>query len=166
MSRGNEAWFLEGFSKGKFNPYARCKAHAPILRKVSSREVSESMPSDRSSFPLLHSIRFLRLDRVWMMKFWARFVGKDYGPPPTPDESHPSAICGCRVLETLYSASRRSRVFIATDDDQHYRVFSEEWDDSDWQDGGTAFWYPRRTGIITDSAERAKDCALEFLKAT
>jgi hypothetical protein len=61
-----------------------------------------------------------------MPGFFRRFFLSDFGPPPPPDQAHQPTFPGQRIVEIVYSDSKRERVFITVDDTGDYRI-SVEW---------------------------------------
>ena len=98
-----------------------------------------------------------------MPGFFRRFFLSDFGPPPPPDLSHQPSLPGQRIVETVYSDSKRARAFITVDETGRYRTVIQWWDTSDWKDWQKAFWIGRDSGSLTDSLERARELAAEAL---
>ena len=98
-----------------------------------------------------------------MSGFFRRIVLSDYGPPPPPDVEQLPSFCDQRVVETVYSYSKKRRAVITVDETGDYRIHSQSWDISDWKRWGKAFWYGHNTGCHTDSLDRARELALEVL---
>jgi hypothetical protein len=51
-----------------------------------------------------------------MPGFLRRFFLSDFGPPPRPDVAQQWAFRGQRLIETIYSDSKRERAFITFDE--------------------------------------------------
>ena len=102
-----------------------------------------------------------------MPGFFRRFFVRDFGPPPPPDIAHQPSFPGQRIVETIYSDSKRERVFITVDETRDYRIHVQWWDTSDWKAGYGAHWEGAHgSGSHTDSLERARDLATEALRCS
>ena len=99
-----------------------------------------------------------------MPGFFRRFVLGDFGPPPPPDVAHQPSFPGQRIVETLYSDSKRERAIITVDETGDYRIIAQWWDTSDWKAGHGAFWYGDNIGSHSDTIERARERASEVLR--
>jgi hypothetical protein len=99
-----------------------------------------------------------------MPGFLRRFFLSDFGPPPRPDVAQQRAFRGQRLIETIYSDSKRERAFITVDEAGLYRIIVERWDTSDWKEWQQAFWRGCAIGSYTDTFERARDLAKEALR--
>lgn len=101
-----------------------------------------------------------------MAGFFRRFFLSDFGPAPLPDVAQQPAFPGQRIVETLYSESKRGRVFITVDDAGVYRIMVQWWDTSDWREWRQAFWSGAGSSGHTDNLERARELAEEVLKSS
>lgn len=101
-----------------------------------------------------------------MLGFIRRIFVRDFGPPPPPDVTHQPSFSGQRIVEAIYSESKRERVFITIDDTGDYRIIVQWWDTSDWKAGCGAFWYGQGSSSHTDSLERARELADEALRCS
>ena len=101
-----------------------------------------------------------------MLGFIRRIFVRDFGPPPPPDVAHQPSFSGQRIVETIYSESKRQRVFITVDDPGAYRIVVECWDTSDWKDWQKAFWSEDSSSSRTDSLQRARELADEALRCS
>src|SRR3954468_6020620 len=77
--------------------------------------------------------------------------------PSTPDTSVKQHFLGHAWIEALYSRTQRYRAVITRDAGPVYRVYGEQWDDSDWAEWGTAVWVPGETKSFTDTIDRARE---------
>jgi hypothetical protein len=98
-----------------------------------------------------------------MPGFFRRIFLSDFGPPPPPDVAHQPSFPGQRIVEMIYSDSKRERAIITVDESGDYRIRVQWWDTSDWKAGYGAFWYGHDIGSHTDSIERARKLADEAL---
>jgi hypothetical protein len=97
----------------------------------------------------------------------ARFTSTDHvGPPPSPDVAAVPSFPSQRIVETVYSDSKRERAFITVDDTGDYRIIVQSWDTSDWQAGHGARWCGQGSNSHTDSIERARELANEALRCS
>jgi hypothetical protein len=101
-----------------------------------------------------------------MSGFFRRFFLSDFGPPPPPDVADQPSFPGQRVVETIYSDSKRERAFITVDDTGDYRIIVQRWDTSDWSAGYGARWWGDGSSSHTDSIERARELADEALRCS
>lgn len=101
-----------------------------------------------------------------MPGFFRRFFLSDFGTPPPPDVTQLPTFPGQRIVETLYSDSKRERAIITVDDTVDYRIIVQSWDTSDWKDGYGAFWYGDGSRSHTDSLQRARELADEALRGS
>ena len=101
-----------------------------------------------------------------MSGFFRRFFLSDFGPPPPPDVAHQPSFPGQRIVETLYSDSKRERAVITVDDTGDYRIIIQWWDTSDWTAGHGAFWYGDESDSHTDSLQRARELADEAVRCS
>jgi hypothetical protein len=85
-------------------------------------------------------------------------------PPPPPDTSSEVNISGQTVVEVSYDESRCHRAIITRDAADIYRVRTEVWDTTYWEELQTAFWYPRQHGTFTDTLDSARLLASEHLR--
>jgi hypothetical protein len=100
-----------------------------------------------------------------MPGFFRRFFLSDFGPPPLPDVAQLPSFPGQRIVETIYSDSQCERVFITLDETGDYRVFTQQWDTSDWSTGHGARWGTTHShGSHTDNLQRAHELAAEALR--
>jgi len=99
-----------------------------------------------------------------MPGFFRRFFLSDFGPPPAPAAGHLPSFPGQRIVETLYSDSKRQRAFITVDETGQYRIVLQWWDTSDWKNWQQAFWSGGGSNGLTDNLERARELAAEGLK--
>jgi hypothetical protein len=84
-------------------------------------------------------------------------------PPPSPDTSGEVCISGQTVVEVSYDESRCHRAIITRDDTGIFRVRTEVWDTSCWNELQTAFWCQRHLGTFTDTLDSARLLASEHL---
>jgi hypothetical protein len=101
-----------------------------------------------------------------MPGFFRRVFLADFGPPPPPDVAHLPTFTSQRIVETLYSDSKRERAIITIDDTGDYRIIVQWWDTSDWAAGHGARWYGDGSNSHTDSLERARQLADEALRCS
>jgi hypothetical protein len=102
-----------------------------------------------------------------MPGFFQRFFLSGFGPPPAPDITELPSFTGERIVETVYSASKRERVFITVDEAEDHRIYFQLWDTSDWKAGHGARWScPHSTGSHTDSLDRARELAGEEMRCS
>jgi hypothetical protein len=101
-----------------------------------------------------------------MTGFFRRFILGDFGPPPPPDVAHQPSFPSQRIVETLYSDSKRERAIITVDNTGDYRIYVYWWDTSDWKAGHGAFWYGDNIGSHSDTIERARERANEALRGS
>ena len=101
-----------------------------------------------------------------MPGFFRRLFSSDIGPPPQPDVAHKPSFPGQRIVETIYSDSKRERAFITTDESGHFRIIIQWWDTSDWNDWQKAFWCGQGCSSLTDSLQRARELVDEGLRCS
>jgi hypothetical protein len=141
--------------------------------------VQNSVANDEN--PLIWTFR-RHFVRAWMLQkgsiimklvtrqrafgFLRRVFLSDYGPPPPPNTAVLPSFPGERMVEVIYSESKRERVFITVVDQSGlYKIYVQCWDDSDWKDWGQAFWtHASSTGGRTDSIDTARGIAAEELR--
>jgi hypothetical protein len=100
-----------------------------------------------------------------MLQFLRRVLFSDYGPPPPPNTAVLPSFPGERMVQVIYSESKKERVFITVDPSGLYNIHGQRWDDSDWKDCGKAFWtHASSTGGRTDSIDTARGIAAEELR--
>jgi|SRR5450432_590031 hypothetical protein len=99
-----------------------------------------------------------------MPGFIRRFFLSDFGPPPPPDFAQLPSFPNQRIVETIYSDSKKERVFITVDETGDHRIYLQWWDTSDWKVGYGARWsHADSTGSHTDMLPRARELAYEAL---
>ena len=101
-----------------------------------------------------------------MFDFIRRIFVRDFGPPPPPDVTQLPTYSRQRIVEMLYSHSKRERAIITVDDTGHYRIVAQSWDTSDWEYCRMAHWYGHQSGSHTDSLPRARQLAEEALRCS
>ena len=101
-----------------------------------------------------------------MPGFFRRLFLSDFGPPPPPDVTHQPTFPGKRIVETIYSDTKRERAFITVDDTGDYQIVIQWWDTSDWKDWKKAYWCGHGSSSRTDSLERARELADEALRCS
>lgn len=96
---------------------------------------------------------------------WGWIVGDARaGPAPAPDVNAAPHYPGEQVLEVKYSSRRYTRVVITRDRSGCFRVHREQWDDLDWNVGGTPYWSNMDSlATFTDTLDRAHALAQEAL---
>src|SRR3954465_14702194 len=92
-----------------------------------------SRSNRRVSWP--PSLSLGRWASLRMPGFLRRFFLSDFGPPPPPDVAHLPLFTNQRIVETIYSDSKRERAIITVDDTGDYRIVVQWWDTSDWKAG-------------------------------
>jgi hypothetical protein len=99
-----------------------------------------------------------------MFRLFKSFFLSDFGPPPPPDVADRPSFPAQRIIETLYSETKRERAIITVDEKEDFQIIIQRWDISDWKADHQAFWSGRNIGSHSDTIERARESANEALK--
>lgn len=90
-------------------------------------------------------------------------VASEPSPPPPPDTTSDVCVSGQTVIEVSYDESQFHRAIITRDTAGVYRVRTEVWDTTHWDELQTAFWCQGHLGTFTDTLDSARLLASEHL---